>query len=67
MAELSLYKHEKEILITSNCTYRITNKNMKNVKNKDTENDNDSLEEISLTCEGYKIDNSNNNKIINFN
>ena len=67
VAELSLYKHEKEILITSNCTYRITNKNMKNVKNKDNENDNDSLEEISLTCEGYKIDNSNNNKIINFN
>ena len=67
VAELSLYKHEKEILITSNCTYQITNKNIKNVKNEDNENDKDSLEEISLTCEGYKIDNSNNNKIINFN
>ena len=43
--QVSQFKSEKEILITSNCTFRIT-KMLINKK--------DSLDEIYLTCEGYK-------------
>ena len=54
---ISEYKNEKEILITSNCTFQITQKN-NNLK--------DSLEEIYLTCEGYKVnENSDINNNIN--
>ena len=58
--KLSEYSYEKEILITSNCTFHITKK---------SQDDNDSVEEIYLTCEGYKVDgtkkiNSMNNQLI---
>ena len=46
ISDLSAYKHEKEILITSNCTYSITKIDNKN-------KDNDSVDIIHLTCEGF--------------
>ena len=49
--KLSMFSYEKEILITSNCTFQITKKN---------QDSNDSVEEIYLTCEGYKVDNTKN-------
>ena len=47
ISNMSQYKHEKEILITSNCTFHITKK-----ENKDE--DKNSVEKIYLTCEGFK-------------
>ena len=44
IGKISKYPNEKEILITSNCTFHITKKEI------DTEN---SVEVIYLTCEGY--------------
>jgi hypothetical protein len=44
ISNLSEYPNEKEILITSNCTFHITKKEF------DPQN---SVEVINLTCEGY--------------
>ena len=49
IANMSIFKSEREILITSNCTFQITkkeSKNMDKIGNIDT---------IFLTCQGYKI------------
>ena len=50
ITNLSHFKHEKEILITSNCTFHITKKEKNNKKNT-------VCEEIYLTCEGQKNEN----------
>ena len=47
---ISQYKNEKEILITSNCTFHVTKKESKD-KDQSTE-----PEKVYLTCEGFKID-----------
>ena len=47
IAYLSKYPTEEEVLITSNCTFRIT---------KREKNEENVLEAIYLTCEGYKND-----------
>ena len=47
ISNMSQYKHEKEILITSNCTFHIT-------KKEDKDEDKNSVEKIYLTCEGFK-------------
>ena len=47
ISKMSHFQNEREILITSNCTFHITKKN---------ENKKDSIDEIYLTCEGYKAD-----------
>ena len=49
--DLSFIKSEREILITSNCTFQITKKEKEN-KNKDNKK---SVDKIYLTCEGYRI------------
>ena len=48
ITNLSHYKQEKEILITSNCTFQITK------KEKDDDKKNNVSEKIYLTCEGKK-------------
>ena len=60
VSDVSCYKHEKETLITSNCTFHVTNILKKN-------KDEDSLDEIYLTCEGFKPENINKNDIISIN
>ena len=52
--KLSKFPHEKEILITSNCTFQITKKDY---------NDKDFVDEVYLTCEGYKANDSLNKDI----
>ena len=47
ISKMSHFQNEREILITSNCTFHITKKD---------ENKKDSVDEIYLTCEGYKVD-----------
>ena len=47
ITNLSHYKEEKEILITSNCTFHITKKEKYDKKNNISE-------KIYLTCEGKK-------------
>ena len=60
VSDVSCYKHEKETLITSNCTFHVTNILKKN-------KDEDSLDEVYLTCEGFKPENINKNDIISIN
>ena len=59
ISNLSQFPEEKEILITSHCTFQVTNKIYKNDKHKDdTDNkyDYDTIvDEIYLTCEGYRV------------
>ena len=50
ITKMSQYQHEKEVLITSYCTFHITN-----IENKDDKND---VDKIYLTCEGYKANNN---------
>ena len=50
ICDLSHYKSEKEILITSNCTFHITKKKNKNKK----DDEKNSVDKIYLTCEGFK-------------
>ena len=50
ITKLSEYTHEKEILITSNCTFQITKK-----ENEEKDDEKHTVEKIYLTCEGYKI------------
>ena len=47
--QLSQFQNEREILITSNCTFQITKK-----KNK-SDDETNSVDEIYLTCEGFKV------------
>ena len=54
--KISQFKNEKEVLITSNCTFQITKKINRN------ENNNKNYDTIYLTCYGYQ-----NNKNIIFN
>ena len=55
ICNLSCFKNEKEILITSNCIYHITK-----IENKEVEDDGkNSPNKIYLTCEGFKVDNFN--------
>ena len=50
IADLSVYKHEKEILITSNCTFQVTKR-----EGKEEDPKKKTPEKIYLTCEGYKV------------
>ena len=49
ITNMSHFKNEREILITSNCTFQVTKKES---KNKDK---NYTIDKIYLTCEGYKV------------
>ena len=49
ISKMSHFQNEREILITSNCTFHITKKD---------ENKKDSVDEVYLTCEGYKVNGS---------
>ena len=53
ISDLSEYKSEKEILITSNCTYSITG--IENKKNENKDKDDFSVDMIYLTCEGFNV------------
>ena len=55
ICNLSCFKNEKEILITSNCIYHIT----KIENKKDEKNGKNAPDKIYLTCEGFKVDNFN--------
>ena len=57
IVDLSHFKTEKEILITSNCTYHIT----KIENKKDEDKGKNSPDKIFLTCEGFKVDNKVDN------
>lgn len=50
---ISQFKNEKEILITSNCTFQITKKEVEDEDDDDDEKK-EGLDKIYLTCQGYK-------------